>query len=307
VQNRASNRAWAGATADPLAEAETITRQRLVDAHFEADAAYWRTVYESDGVEAEMYRARRARALAIPSELGCPRGTRILEVGCGAGSAAVALARRGYVVYAVDTAPAMIALTRRTAREAGVAERVIVLRSDAARLPFADGAFGLVLALGLVPWLPALHVALRELGRVLGASGHVVVSADNRWRLNHVLDPRFFPLLAPLRGRVRGLLERLRARGADGDQARPRVHSIRELDREIATSGLAKVHGATLGFGPFSLMGCRPFSERTGVRIHRRLQRLADRGWPLVRSLGSQYVAIARKPAADGATREVRA
>jgi SAM-dependent methyltransferase len=195
----------------------------------------------------------------------------------------------------------MVALARRAAREAGVAERVTVVRSDAGRLPFADGVFGLVVALGLVPWLPALHAALRELARVLAAAGHVVVSADNRWRLNHVLDPRFFPLLAPVRGQVRGLLESLGTR--NGEPARPRVHSIREIDREIAASGLTKVHGATLGFGPFSFMGYRPFSERTGVRIHHRLQRLADRGWPLLRSLGSQYVAIARKPDGSAARR----
>ena len=267
--------------------------QRRVDAHFAVAAPYWRAVYDEQSVDGDRYRIRRARALGFAAELGCAPGTPVLEIGCGAGGAAVALARAGHVVYAVDTAPAMLALAHRGACEAGVERNIVPVCADARALPFAKEAFGIAIALGIVPWLPETAPMLREVRRVLRPAGHVIITADNRWRLNHVLDPRFAPPLAPLRKRARAAVNRLRPR-------RPppipwQTHSIREFDRELRASGLDKVAGSTLGFGTFSFAGVPLFSERTGVRIQRLLQALADDGWPLLRSLGSQYVALARK------------
>ena len=270
--------------------------QHRVDAHFAVAAPYWHTVYDEESVDGDRYRTRRARALGLAAALGSTRGTRVLEIGCGAGGATVALARQGHVVYAVDTAPAMLALTRRAARAAGVEENVVLVSADARALPFAEDAFGIAVALGIVPWLPAVTPMLRELRRVLRPAGHLIVTADNRWRLNHLLDPRLAPPLAPLRARARVAVEGVRTRLGRSPRIRWRTHSIREFDRELRASGFEPVSGSTLGFGPFSFAGIGLFSEWTGIRIQRALQRFADAGWPVLRSLGSQYVALARKP-----------
>lgn len=270
--------------------------QRRVDAHFTTAAPYWEAVYDEESVDGERYRVRRTRALDLVAALGCRRGTRVLEIGCGAGSAAIALAREGYVVYAVDAAPAMLALTRRAARDAGVTRNVVLVCADAHALPFPEGKFGIAVALGVVPWLPAVAPVLKEVSRVLRRAGHLVISADNRWRLNHLLDPRFVPPLAPLRVRARAAVERVRTRLGRPPHIPWRTHSIPEFERELRASGLEPVSGSTLGFGPFSFAGMGLFSEQTGVRIQRALQRVADAGWPLLRSLGSQYLALARKP-----------
>ena len=269
--------------------------QRRVDAHFAVAAPYWEAVYEQESVDGDRYRTRRARALALAAALGSARGTPVLEIGCGAGGATIALGRQGHVVYAIDTAPAMLALTRRAAREAGVEKKVVLASADARALPFGENAFGIALALGVVPWLPAVTPMLRELGRVLRPAGYLIVTADNRWRLNHLLDPRLTPPLAPLRARARVAVEGVRTRLGRPPGIRWRTHSIREFDRELRASGLEPVSGSTLGFGPFSFAGIGLFSERTGVRIQRALQRRADAGWPMLRVLGSQYVALARK------------
>jgi hypothetical protein len=50
-----------------------------------------------------------------------------------------------------------------------------------------------------------------------------------------------------------------------------------------------------LGFGPFSFLGRTLLPDPLGIRLHHRLQALADRGVAGLRSTGSQYVVLARK------------
>lgn len=71
--------------------------------------------------------------------LGSLEGKRVLDLGCGAGHAAVAFARAGAKVIAVDAAAEQVEATRRAADEAGV--RIEVQRASPAELAFvrADG------------------------------------------------------------------------------------------------------------------------------------------------------------------------
>jgi SAM-dependent methyltransferase len=276
-----------------LPERRAPQRALVVD-HFAAAAPYWRDIYASPDVQGTIYRERRATAVGLADGLGLPLGSRVLEIGCGAGSAAVALAQRGHVIHALDRVPTMIELTRRLAIEAGVGDRVVASLGDVHHLGFADGTFDLVLALGVTPWLDALEEPLREVRRVLRPGGHLIVSADNRWRLNAILDPRWFPALAPLRARARGALNRVRRRPPT---AGVRMYAVTEFDRLLEASGLCKLHGRTLGFGPFSLFNLPLVSEPRGVRVHHALQRLADRGTPLLRAAGSHYLVVAQRAA----------
>ena len=59
-----------------------------------------------------------------------PRSSHLLEIGCGTGDEAVALAKAGRRVLATDISPKMAALTLAKARAAGVGDHVVlVLRS----------------------------------------------------------------------------------------------------------------------------------------------------------------------------------
>jgi len=225
----------------------------------------------------------------------------VLEVGCGGGALAVALARRGHAVAAVDRVPAMIAVTRAAAGATGVAGAVYTSVADAGALPFADGGFGVVVALGVLPWVTDPAGTLTEIRRVLRPGGWAILSVDQRWRLTHVLDPRWFPALAPLRRRGREMVARLRRRAP---RIRHHAHGRRELDRLLAASGLEQVEGRTLGFGPFTFLGRELLSRPRAVALHRRLQRLADGGVPVLRAAGAQYLVVARRPAERAAVIE---
>jgi hypothetical protein len=55
--------------------------------------------------------------------------------------------------------------------------------------------------------------------------------------------------------------------------------------------------GFTIGFGPFTLFGYRVLPGWLEPRLHQWFQRRADRGTPGIRSVGAQYLVLARKMA----------
>ncbi len=275
-------------------------QQKLVDAYFQSAAPCWKEIYQLDDIYATIHQQRRAAVLALVDKLGWSPESHILEIGCGAGSTTVALAQRGYVVEAIDTVGAMIDLTRQAAVETGVGHRVRTSVGDVRYLAFPDNMFSLVVAMGVTPYLYSLSQAMHEMARVLKPGGYLTVNADNTWRLNDVLDPRRFPALASTRWKVREVLERF---GLCKPASRPRPHmySIKEFDAFLSTVGLEKVEGTTLGFGPFSFLNYKLLPDSVGVKLHHKLQSLADRGFPLIRSTGAQYIVLARKFGADQA------
>jgi SAM-dependent methyltransferase len=91
-------------------------------------------------------------------------GASVLDVGTGAGRAAIALARRGATVTAVDASAEMLGAAERRAREANV--RIAFARGDAHQLEFPDRAFDHVVSLRVLMHTPAWRRALAELCRV---------------------------------------------------------------------------------------------------------------------------------------------
>ncbi|HXF00127.1 MAG TPA: class I SAM-dependent methyltransferase, partial [Solirubrobacterales bacterium] len=233
-------------------------------------------------------------------QLGLPPGSTVLEVGCGTGRMAVALARRGLMVHATDTVTTMLDLTRSRAAESGASGLVEVRKSDVHALDFEDATFDLVIALGVIPWVHSPSDALHEMARVLKPGRALIVSANNVARLHYLFDPK---LALGLRGvrravkkmlRVRGRSTALRMRGRSSDVC-ARLHSREEFDRLLTSASLAKEEGGTLGFGPFTFLGRRILPERIGIGVHNRLQRLANRGFIPLTSKGAQYLVVARK------------
>ena len=101
-------------------------------------------------------------------------GARVLDVGCGSGQWAVALARRGGEVTGVDLSPAMVARAERHAAEAGVAVRWHV--GEAARVAGPDAAYDAVLARVVLQLVPDVPAALAEFRRVLRPGGRLLAS-----------------------------------------------------------------------------------------------------------------------------------
>jgi ubiquinone/menaquinone biosynthesis C-methylase UbiE len=277
-----------------------LQRQDLVTARFQAEAPRWEEMYRAAGgypstVGAQVIRERHAAALAWIDDLRLPPGSRVLEIGGGAGLMSVALAQRGFRVDAIDASEAMVELTRRNAAAAGCEQLVSASVGDACALSFEDGAFDLVVAIGVVSWLGRPDVAIREMARVARPGGHVLLTTFNRNQLIGLLDPLRNPALRPFKLRLKGLVER---QGLRRPSASLTYHRRESVDAMVSDAGLTKQHGRTLGFGPFTLCHRTVFPTRLAFAVHHGLQRLADRGVPGFRSTGMFYLVMADKPAA---------
>ena len=100
---------------------------------------------------------------------GVSAGERVLDAGCGDGNVALAAARRGAIVTAVDYSPS--ALERGRARAAAEGLEVEWLDGDVQDLPAGDGWFDRSLsAFGLI-WAADVQTALDELIRVTRPEG----------------------------------------------------------------------------------------------------------------------------------------
>jgi 2-polyprenyl-3-methyl-5-hydroxy-6-metoxy-1,4-benzoquinol methylase len=269
--------------------------QTLVDTHFHSRVTQWRDVYEQEGVEGAIYRKRLDIVLRWIDELSIPMGQKVLEIGCGAGRCTVALAQRGYLIHAMDSVEGMLNSTQAHAIEAGVSSSVTTSSGDAHNLAFRDGSFGLVLAIGVIPYLHFPQKALREMARVIRPGGFLLVTAGNRWRLNDVLDPWSSPSLQPAK-KVIGAISRHFRKARPDDSGPPlRLDSLRELERWLSPVGLLKIKATTVGFPPIKFRGRPIFAEQSSIRLNNRLQQLVDRDVPWIRSSGMDYIVLAKK------------
>jgi len=115
-------------------------------------------------------------------ELLEPRvGQSILDVGCGYGVFAVALAQKGAAVVGVDADSAMIAKARENADRAKVA--VELIEGVAEGLPFPDATFERVLAVATLCLVDDAARAVGEMARVLAPGGRAVIGDLGQWSL----------------------------------------------------------------------------------------------------------------------------
>jgi len=182
-------------------------------------------------------------------------GRRVLEVGCGTGRLAAALAERGARVWGVDPSEDMLAQARATA-----GKDVGFKLGRAEALPFKDGWFERAV-LRLVVHLVDRPRALAELARVLAPGGRAAIATFVPGHFEHYwltavfpeiaeIDRARFPepatLTAELAGagfesvRTRTMTQRVRLSRDDAlERIRGRyISTLRLLDDETLAAGL---------------------------------------------------------------------
>jgi SAM-dependent methyltransferase len=113
-------------------------------------------------------------------------GRRVLDVGCGPGRVAAALAERGSRVWGVEPSAEMAALAR---------DRISTVKvAPAEQLPFKDGWFERAVMV-LVIHLLDRPQAFAEARRVLGPGGRLVVATFDPAHFERYWLNRFFPSL----------------------------------------------------------------------------------------------------------------
>ncbi|WP_431967922.1 class I SAM-dependent methyltransferase [Actinacidiphila sp. bgisy160] len=123
---------------------------------------------------------------AMLSLAGDVAGRRILDAGCGAGPLFAALRERGAHVTGLDSSTGMLELARR--RLGADADLRVADLGDP--LPFADGAFDMVVSSLVLHYLEDWGPTLAEMRRVLRPGGRLITSVQHPFVDYVIQDPR---------------------------------------------------------------------------------------------------------------------
>jgi SAM-dependent methyltransferase len=263
-----------------------------VERYFDETFDEWEAIYRRRTVWASIYQRRLRAAVESVDRLRLARGSVALDVGCGPGLGTVCLGRRGFTVHAVDVSRRMVDRTLARARRECVGAAVRGTVGDLRALAFSDGAFHLVLAVGVSEWLPSLEPALAEIARVLGPGGHLVMTADNSAALSYLLDPLSNPLVVPCK---RALGRALRRLWPARSPMRTYARSAAALERALRRAELEPAGSSTLGFGPFTFLTRPLLPDGAGRALDRWLSALARPARSPLRGAGLVHVLVARK------------
>lgn len=144
-------------------------------ARFDALAEQW---WNPDGPMRPLHRMNPVRVGWIDSRL--ERGRHLLDVGCGAGLAAEALARHGHAVLGIDAAEAALAAARNHAEGRGL---TLAYRAATTADLVAEGArFQAITALEVIEHVPDPAGFVAELAQLLEPGGKLFLSTLNRTR-----------------------------------------------------------------------------------------------------------------------------
>lgn len=138
---------------------------------FDAKATHWAAKYAPNG----QLVSRRGRLLAAVSCYAGP-GDRVLDLGCGTGDLAAALAAAGMRTMGCDIAARMLSrVPRDPAGQAGW----VRLDPHWRTLPLRAGAFDAVVAASVLEYVAEPAVVLRECARVLRPGGTMVCTVPD--------------------------------------------------------------------------------------------------------------------------------
>jgi len=143
---------------------------------FEAKATGWAAKYAPDGPL-----AGRLESLSAAVSWFARPGDTVLDLGCGTGNLARALATAGFRVAGCDVSGQMLA---RAARDPGGRDRGrcggwVRLAPGWRRLPFASAAFDVVVAASMLEYVAEPAAVLRECARVLRPGGVVLYTVPD--------------------------------------------------------------------------------------------------------------------------------
>jgi ubiquinone/menaquinone biosynthesis C-methylase UbiE len=223
-----------------------------------------------------------------------PRGSRLIDLGCGTGLDAVRMAKRGHRVTAADWSPLMVQRTGDRAEREQVQDRVRAVAVGAHELHRLDEAGqydGVYSNLGPLNCVPDLADVSDECARLVKPGGALVFTVIGRvcpWEIAHYLRRRRWAR-ATLR-----FARHVVPVSMNNYTIWTRYYGPREFYRAFKRNFTLDHYRGLCVFAPPPYL--------TWVRAqhavwHERLRRLDGRvsGWPLLRGLGDHFLIVMRK------------
>jgi SAM-dependent methyltransferase len=112
-------------------------------------------------------------ALEFFDRVNIPPGSRLLDVGCGAGQLTIPAARRGIQVTGLDLAANLVQQARTKAADEGL--KIQVDEGDAEELPYPDASFDVVMSLIASMFAPRPDLVASEMCRVCRPGGKIIM------------------------------------------------------------------------------------------------------------------------------------
>jgi ubiquinone biosynthesis O-methyltransferase len=199
------------------------------------------SIYDTHADQWWQGRVRWLRALhnLVPARLaqfdrivGDWTGKRVLDLGCGGGFMAEALAERAALVTGIDPSPRAIGIARKHAEARGLA--IDYAAGAGESLALADGSFDIVVCVDVLEHVEDLDRVIAEIGRVLKPDGLFLFDTINRNRLASLVMITF----------AENILRLL----PPGTHDPARFIRPEELRRKLTDAGF--VMGDFVGFGP---------------------------------------------------------
>jgi 2-polyprenyl-3-methyl-5-hydroxy-6-metoxy-1,4-benzoquinol methylase len=155
-----------------------LDQQGQTRAFFDAVSREWQDKARGAAPKVNIIRQRNDAVLRIAERRGRPGAA--VDLGCGSGELAIALAQRGWQVTGIDFAPEMIARCRDAARAAGIEVDFRVLSMFDFAPP--EASFEIVSGQGLIEYISPTQVdaLLQRAHRMLRPGGHLVLGSRNR-------------------------------------------------------------------------------------------------------------------------------
>jgi len=196
-------------------------------------------------------------------------GQRILEIGCGIGADAAAMASHGAEITAFDLSTVSVKLTRRRFKQYGLKGNFVV--GDAENLPFRGNSHDCVVSLGVLHHTPDTAGAVDELYRVLRPRGRAIVMLYNRNSFRYMILYKILAATKKLQP------DRLVAEEYDG-KGNPLGKVFSRNEARSMFSGFSDVTFRVYNFSSYDMARvfdcCSPYLTSLAKRIVRRVPRL---------------------------------
>ena len=224
-----------------------------------------------------------------------PSKSAVLDNGCGDGTLAILLAKKGAAVTACDISEGNITKAKAHAEAAGVAHAIRFVVADAENIPFKNDSFDWVVSSHVLEHIPHFEKGLSEIRRVtkknaviamptcLNPCAAVILGGDTFWRFSRWSPVAWFIGLGRIISNIGGI-------GVDegyrGNKSLPHIWRFPHVMRNELKKGGFSI----ITFEASSL--CLPYIERL-LPFAKKMERL--RGAPILKNCGYGSIAVITK------------
>lgn len=149
-----------------------------------------------------LFTASVARVVSVPGK--------VVDFGCGPGVIALALARMGHEVLAVDGAPTMIEVARASAERSGLQTRMKFAVMDAADMSLESNAYDCVVCSSVLEYVDDDSRLVAELVNAVRPGGYLIISVPQAMSIVAMINKLVRPLVYLFRSQQRTDLFRRR-------------------------------------------------------------------------------------------------